>query len=127
MATVTLFGQTNRKMTDVNRLVRQVHGGIATFLYTWGMALAVFASSGLVPTVLEPGRIELLLSKPVRRWQILLGRYLGNLAVVGLNVAYLIAGVWLIFGWKTGVWSPGFLYAIATTFSSSRCCSRWWY
>ncbi|MCE5310882.1 MAG: ABC transporter permease [Acidobacteriales bacterium] len=115
MATVTLFGQTNRKMTDVSRLVRQVHGGIATFLYTWGMALAVFASSGLVPTVLEPGRIELLLSKPVRRWQILLGRYLGNLAVVGLNVAYLIASVWLIFGWKTGVWSPGFLYAIATT------------
>lgn len=115
MATVSLFGQTNRKMTDINRLVRQVHGGIATFLYTWGMALAVFASSGLIPTVLEPGRIELLLSKPVRRYQILLGRYLGNLAVVGLNVTYLIVGVWLVFGSKTGIWSPGFLYAIATT------------
>ena len=115
MATVSLFGQTNRKMTDVGRLVRQVHGGIATFLYTWGMALAVFASSGLVPTVLEPGRIELLLSKPIRRYQILLGRYVGNLAVVALNVAYLIVGVWLVFGAKTGVWSPNFLYAIATT------------
>jgi ABC-type transport system involved in multi-copper enzyme maturation permease subunit len=115
MATISLFGQTNHKMTDVSRLVRQVHGGIATFLYTWGMALAVFASSGLVPTVLEPGRIELLLSKPIRRHQILLGRYLGNLAVVALNVTYLIVGVWLIFGAKTGVWSPGFLYAIATT------------
>jgi Cu-processing system permease protein len=115
MATVSLFGQTNRKMTDVGRLVRQVHGGIATFLYTWGMALAVFASSGLVPTVLEPGRIELLLSKPIRRYQILLGRYVGNLAVVALNVAYLVVGVWLVFGAKTGVWSPNFLYAIATT------------
>ncbi len=115
MATVSLFGQTNRKMTDVSRLVRQVHGGIATFLYTWGMALAVFASAGLVPTVLEPGRIELLLSKPIHRYQILLGRYLGNLAVVALNVTYLIVGVWLVFGAKTGVWSPSFLYAIATT------------
>lgn len=115
MATVSLFGQTSRKMTDVGRLVQQVHGGIATFLYTWGMALAVFASSGLVPTVLEPGRIELLLSKPIRRYQILLGRYVGNLAVVALNVTYLVVGVWLVFGAKTGVWSPNFLYAIATT------------
>jgi ABC-2 type transport system permease protein len=115
MATVSLFGQTNRKATDVARLVRQVHGGIATFLYTWGMALAVFASAGLVPTVLEPGRIELLLSKPISRPLILLGRYVGNVAVVALNITYLILGVWVVFGTKTGVWSPGFLYAIATT------------
>jgi ABC-type transport system involved in multi-copper enzyme maturation permease subunit len=100
---------------DVDRLVRQVHGGIATFLYTWGMFLAVFASSGLVATVLEPGRIELLVSKPVERYHILLGRYVGNLLLVALNIAYLVVSVWLIFGIKTGVWAPRFLYAIGTT------------
>ncbi len=114
-ATITLFGQTAGKMRDVQELVLSFHAGIATFLYTWGMALAVFASAGLIPTVLEPGRIELLLSKPVSRHHILLGRYLGNLLVVGLNVSYLVAGVWIIFAWKTGVWNPQFLVAILTT------------
>jgi ABC-type transport system involved in multi-copper enzyme maturation permease subunit len=115
MATMSIFGQSGRRAMDIHRLVRQVHGGIATFLYTWGMLLAVFASAGLVPTVLEPGRIELLLSKPVERYHILLGRYIGNLLVVALNVAYLVISMWMIFGVKTGVWNAGFLYAIPTT------------
>lgn len=114
-ATVTLLGQTSGRLRDVEALVRGFHAGVATFLYTWGMALAVFASAGLIPTVLEAGRIELLISKPLRRAHILLGRYLGNLLVVALNVCYLVLGVWAIFGWKTGVWRAEFLYAILTT------------
>lgn len=117
MATITLFGRPAgpRAGVDVDRLVRNVYGGIATFLYTWGMALSVFASAGLIPSVLEPGRIELLLSKPVSRLHILLGRFTGNVAVVGCNVAYLVLGVWIIFGVKTGIWGVQFLWAIATT------------
>jgi ABC-type transport system involved in multi-copper enzyme maturation permease subunit len=114
-ASISLFGQSNGRVEEVNAIVRTFHGGIAVFLYTWGMALAVFASGGLVPTVLEPGRIELLLSKPVTRSHILLGRYLGNVLVVALNICYLVAGVWLIFGWKTGIWNAGFLWAIPAT------------
>ncbi len=114
-ATVTLFGQSSGRLRDVEELVRGFHAAVATFLYTWGMALAVLASAGLIPTVLEAGRIELLVSKPVRRAHILLGRYLGNLLVVALNVCYLVLGVWLIFGWKTGVWRADFLLAILTT------------
>ena len=72
---VAVSAATIRTMPDVDRVVRGVYGGIATFLYTWGMFLAVFASAGLIPSVLEPGRIELLLSKPLSRTHILLGRY----------------------------------------------------
>jgi len=115
IATVSLFGQSLVRGRDVNTFVIQVHAAVATFLYSWGMALAVFASSGLIPSVLEPGRISLLLSKPVRRWQIVAGRYLGNLLVVSLNICYLVAGVWLVFGWKTGVWRTQFLWTMATT------------
>lgn len=114
-ATVSLFGRQTGANPDVDRMVRGVYGGIATFLYTWGMFLAVFASSGLVPSILEPGRIELLLSKPLSRTHILLGRFAGNILVVLLNTAYLVLGVWTILGAKTGIWSPGFLIAIATT------------
>ena len=114
-ATVSLFGRQGPADANVDRLVRGVYGGIATFLYTWGMFLAVFASAGLVPSVLEPGRIELLLSKPLSRTHILLGRFAGNVLVVTLNTTYLVLGVWIILGVKTGIWSPAFLIAIATT------------
>jgi ABC-type transport system involved in multi-copper enzyme maturation permease subunit len=114
-ATVSLFGQHSPANSDVDRIVRGVYGGIATFLYTFGMFLAVFASAGLVPSVLEPGRIELLLSKPISRAHLLLGRYLGNVLVISLNSIYLVVAVWTILGAKTGIWSPTFLIAIATT------------
>jgi ABC-type transport system involved in multi-copper enzyme maturation permease subunit len=112
VATVSLFGNTTRGH-DVQRLVRQAHAGIAAFLYTAGMFLAVFASAGLIPTVFEPGRIELLLSKPVERYHILFGRYLGNVLVIAANVFYLVLAVWIIFGVKTAVWTPGFLWSSA--------------
>jgi len=115
LATLSLFGQTSGRQVDAARLVRQFQAGIATFLYTWGMFLSAFASAGLVPSVLEPGRIELLISKPVARWKILLGRYAGNVLLIGLNAAYLVLGVWLIFGAKTGIWITGFLWTIAST------------
>jgi ABC-type transport system involved in multi-copper enzyme maturation permease subunit len=114
VATVSLFGKTSDTQ-DVGRLVREVHGGLAAFLFTAGMFLSVFASAGLIPTVFEPGRIELLLSKPVARHHILLGRYLGNLLVVAANIFYLVIAVWLIFGVKTGVWTFGFLWSSLLT------------
>jgi ABC-type transport system involved in multi-copper enzyme maturation permease subunit len=114
IATISLFGKTSRG-EDVQRLVRQVHGAIAAFLFTAGMFLAVFASGGLIPSVFEPGRIELLLSKPVERYQILIGRYIGNVLVIAANIVYLVFPVWLIFGIKTGVWTRGFLWSSGLT------------
>ena len=51
----------------------------------------------------------MLLSKPVSRTHLLLGRYAGNVLVVAANILYLVAGSWIIFGVKTGVWGAGFL------------------
>ena len=112
LATISLFGRESEAQ-DVTNLVRGVHGALAAFLYGFGLFLAVFASAGLIPTVFEPGRIELLLSKPVRRHHILLGRYLGNLLVIGFNVTYLVLSIWLILGFKTNIWTHAFLYSIA--------------
>jgi ABC-2 type transport system permease protein len=114
-ATISLFGTGSSREVDSEALVRNVHASIAAFLYSFGMFLAVFASSGLVPSLLEPGRIGLLLSKPVTRVHLLLGRFLGNILVVGANIVWLVAGVWLVFGMKTGIWAPRFLWTIVTT------------
>jgi ABC-type transport system involved in multi-copper enzyme maturation permease subunit len=115
IATISLFGQSVDRSFGVADLVRRIYAGVAAFLFIWGTLLSVFASSGLVPSVLEPGRIELLLSKPVARHHILLGRYLGNVLVVAANSTYLVLGVWTILGLKTGIWSRDFLWTIALT------------
>jgi ABC-type transport system involved in multi-copper enzyme maturation permease subunit len=108
LATMTIFGRA-MPTTDVQGLVQQTQSVIAMVLYFAGTALSVFASAGLVAAVFEPGRIELLLSKPVSRTQVLLGRYMGNLLVVAANILYLIIGSWIIFGIKTGLWGAGYL------------------
>jgi len=114
-ATISLFGQRASRAMDVAKLVREIHGAVAAFLYLTGMFLAVFASATLMPAALERGRVELLLSKPLRRWHILLARYSATLLLVMLNIGYLVLGVWLVFGWKTGIWHASFLYAIPFT------------
>ncbi len=114
LATASFFGRTGPSLS-VEKMVANVHAGIANFLYSFGMCLAVFASAGLISAVFEPGRIELLLSKPVTRYHILLGRYVGNVLVVACNLFYLLFAIWIIFGIKTEVWHTCFLIAGLST------------
>lgn len=111
---VSLMGvQSTSHLIDVRRFVISSYGWVSVFLYVWGTFLAIFASSGLIPSVLEPGRISLLLAKPITRPMLLLGRYVGNVLVVATNHIYLICSIWIIIGIKTGIWEPRFLLAIA--------------
>jgi ABC-type transport system involved in multi-copper enzyme maturation permease subunit len=114
-ATVTLFGETSPRAVPVERLVRGFQGAVAAFLYVAGMGLAIFASAGLMAAMVEPGRIEWLLSKPLPRTRLLLWRFAGNVLLVCVNVCYLVVGVWLILGSKTGIWDKSFLVAALTT------------
>jgi len=104
--------QATRRIYSIQRFVNVSYSWVSLFLYVWGTFLAIFASSGLISSVLEPGRIGLLLSKPLNRTVLLLGRYAGNLLVVALNHIYLISAIWLILGFKTNIWEPRFLLAI---------------
>ena len=74
-----------------------------------GLLLAIFSSASFVPTMLEKGNIDLLLSKPVSRTELILGKYIGGLLVVLINVFFLVFGVWLIISLKFGFWDPTFL------------------
>jgi len=100
---------------NIQRFVSASYGWVSIILYIWGTFLAVFASSGLIPSVLEAGRISLLLSKPLTRTMLLLGRYLGNVLIVALNNIYLICSIWIVIGVKTKIWEPRFLLAIPIT------------
>ncbi|HEX3681864.1 MAG TPA: hypothetical protein VHU83_04925 [Bryobacteraceae bacterium] len=103
---------TARPIYNIRKFVNVSYSWVSIVLYIWGTFLAVFASAGLIPSVLEAGRISLLLSKPLTRTTLLMGRYAGNLAVVTANHVYLICSIWIIIGLKTNIWEPRFLIAI---------------
>ncbi len=113
---VSLMGfESTTRHIDMQRFVNTSYSWVSVFLYIWGTFLAIFASSGLIPSVLEPGRIALLLSKPVTRFMLLMGRFAGNFLVVAANHTYLILSIWIIIGVKTGIWEGRFLLAILSS------------
>lgn len=98
---------------DIEKLVMGFESGFSVFLYFICTFLAIFATAHLVPRMQEKGTIDLYLSRPVGRIQLLLSRYVAGLILAGSNVVYLVGTIWLIVWWKTGVAHPRFLLAAA--------------
>ena len=83
-------------------------------LFGGGLFLAIFSSSNFIPNMLEKGNIEILLSKPIRKSELILGKFFGVSAMVFFNIAYAILGFWLLIGIKFGMWAPELLLTIIT-------------
>lgn len=78
----------------------------ATFItFYGGILFGIVACADFGPQLLSPGRIEHLLSLPVRRWQLLIGTFLGVMTLAVLGSLYGATGFTLILGVKTGVWT----------------------
>lgn len=96
----------------LTRVVVGVEGIVAGAAYWIGILLSLFAASGLFTDLQMPGRVELLLSKPVSRLQILFGHVLGVWTAIASLTLYLLGGTWLIMSLKSGVWNGQFLLSI---------------
>jgi Cu-processing system permease protein len=97
-----------REIRPVDVALRPLFEGFASFVYGAGLVFGVLACADFAPALLAPGRIEHLLSLPVRRWELLLGTYLGVLALVLLGALYGGVGLSLVILAKTGLfgWAP---------------------
>jgi ABC-type transport system involved in multi-copper enzyme maturation permease subunit len=95
-------------------VVWQVQSALTGFINFAALVLSIFATASILPNTMEKGNIDLLLSKPVSRTQLLFGKTLGSLLIVLVNVAYFIVGMWIISGARTGEWNLGFLAVTLT-------------
>ena len=86
-------------------IMQYVVGIVAVFI-------AILVTAPIVPQTFTSGSLNLLLSKPLFRSLLFLTKYAGGCAFVLLVSGYLIAGLWLISGFRFGVWHPRLLYAI---------------
>lgn len=102
-------GDALREIFSLERVVVEVERVVAVLSYWAGILLALFATASLLPSLLAPGRIDLLLSKPISRARLLGGHLLGVFLTM-LGIAFYLFGmVWLVMSWKSGIWNPHFL------------------
>src|SRR3989441_6492408 len=106
---VTLFGSELRVPAfTVKQWVESLQTGLAMVIGTFGLFLALMATSTLFPQMLQKGSIDLLLCRPISRWRLITARFVGGAAIMAFNAAYLFLGVWIVLGLKSGVWNHGF-------------------
>ncbi|WP_164102691.1 ABC transporter permease [Candidatus Laterigemmans baculatus] len=74
--------------------------------------VGVLVTAPIIPEMLQPGSLHLLLSKPVSRPGLYLSKFVGGCAFVLLSVALLVSGMWLITGFRLGIWNHRLLYCI---------------
>jgi Cu-processing system permease protein len=106
LAATRLFGHImDTDIRSVDVALRPVFEAVSYVIYYGGLAFGILACSDFGPSLLSPGRIEHLLALPVRRWELLLGTFLGVFALALVGAAYFAGGLALILGVKTGVWT----------------------
>jgi len=94
---------------SINQVVVAV---LSLLLGAFGVFIAVLVTASMIPHAFEAGSVDLLLSKPVARSGVFLAKFFGGCAFIAINAAYLITGVWLILGFRMGLWNERLLLAI---------------
>ncbi|MHB8417291.1 MAG: hypothetical protein ACYDCL_04390 [Myxococcales bacterium] len=94
-------------------VTRAVFGVAAVLIYYCGLPFGVLLCADFAPRLLAPGRVEQLLSLPLRRVELLLGSWLGVLLLATFASAYAAGGLALVLGLKTSVVGPGPFIAAA--------------
>jgi ABC-type transport system involved in multi-copper enzyme maturation permease subunit len=100
----------SRERADAVHLLELILGwGVAG---TAGLLMTLVWTAGFVPAFLEPNAASVLLAKPVARWLLLLGKYLGVVSFVAFQVALFVASTWLALGLRTGVWDTSYWWCV---------------
>jgi ABC-type transport system involved in multi-copper enzyme maturation permease subunit len=106
MAGMRLFGRpTTGVIAAVDVALRPVFQGAAMVIYYPFTLFLIVLCAEFAPSLLAAGRIEHMLSLPVRRWELVLGTYLGVVGLSALFSLYGAGGLCVILGMKTGVFT----------------------
>ncbi len=76
------------------------------------LLVSVVITAAFVPTMIRKGTLELLLVRPLPRWQLIVFTSIAALLFVAALLGLLILATWLVTGLLTGLWSPGIILAL---------------
>jgi ABC-type transport system involved in multi-copper enzyme maturation permease subunit len=76
------------------------------------MLLGTVITAFFIPNMMRKGTIDLLISKPIHRWALLLYKYIGGMSFMFIPTAVVVVGIWLALGLRSGLWGTNFLLTI---------------
>lgn len=103
IAGTRLFGQELGRGGDGADMLATWHRALGHFVFHVGILAGIVATSDLAVRALAPGRVELLLSLPLRRVDLVLGLYLGVACVALGWSAFAVGGFSLVLSYKVDV------------------------
>jgi ABC-type transport system involved in multi-copper enzyme maturation permease subunit len=78
----------------------------------FGLFISVFIGIGLVSKEVERRSIYSLVSKPIHRYQLVLGKYAGLVLTLAVNVGIMVAGFYLVLAYMQWMAPPDMLLAL---------------
>ncbi|MBI4460958.1 MAG: ABC transporter permease, partial [Acidobacteria bacterium] len=101
IASAFLFGQ----ISVGNQKIILMNIGLSS-ISVFGLFIAIFLGIGLVYKEMDKRSLYALLSKPVRRWQFIIGKFLGLNFTLLVNTAFMSAGLWAALYYLTRQFQP---------------------
>lgn len=108
----------DERTSHIPKIQKGVESWLASSAYAiflLSMLGFIAACSVYIPNMLEHGSIDLVLSKPIRRWQIYFGKYVGGLVLYSLVLTVVFVLVFVGIGIRSGVWHWPFFGALPMT------------
>ena len=90
LASAPLFGAIS---LDIERLIL-VNLGLSSISF-FGVVIAIFIGIGLVSKEIDKKTLYTILSRPVRRWEFILGKYCGLVLTLVVNATLMAAGFYV--------------------------------
>ncbi|MBA3912575.1 MAG: ABC transporter permease [Acidobacteriales bacterium] len=84
-----------------------------TAVSLFGVVIAIFVGVGLVAKEIEKRTLYTVLSRPVRRWEFITGKFLGLAATLALNASVMVVGVFLALIYVGHAWQHSDVSVIA--------------
>jgi hypothetical protein len=95
---------------DVPEMIEFLQSVLATSITSpLGILVLLAATAGLLPEWFRSGSGTWVLSRPVPRWEVILGQYLGAVGFAAYQTGILVVGSSLALGLRTGYWHAAFL------------------
>ena len=112
VASAPLFGQISIGM---ERLIL-VNVGLSS-ISLFGVIIAIFIGIGLVSKEMEKKTLYTILSRPVRRWEFIVGKYMGLIMTLVVNTALMTAGFYIALLITNGLHKSDALLLVAIYFT----------
>lgn len=103
------------KATDIpmyQRAVEYYVQLVVNVMFTVSMLLFIAVCAGYFPAMLATGAVDIVLSKPLSRLQIYLGKYLGGVALYTAAIAVFCLLLFVGIGLRTGIYPYRIFYGI---------------